>query len=226
MNCSPSWRNSPRARTAINASPKRVRRETRRPSASTPDRNQMRRLFRCQVELIYQDEHGERSVASRIADGTALWWNASPTSLRYGRARSSLARSSFARSSPPGPARHEHPEGHGAGAARPRPVPVAHLPHVLCASCRRSNARGGTCTTRRSRGCWCSLPRRPRSRRRHCASWTPGKLLVAPPMAISGLTLGSSRAYVSSLPRRPSGNFSSGCSSDAQSFLPKVSSIA
>ena len=39
-------------------------------------RNQMTRLFRCQIELIYQDEHGERSVASRIADRTELWWNA------------------------------------------------------------------------------------------------------------------------------------------------------
>ena len=38
-------------------------------------RNQMRRLFRCQVELIYEDKHGERSVASRIADRTELWWN-------------------------------------------------------------------------------------------------------------------------------------------------------
>ena len=38
-------------------------------------RNQMRRLFRCQVELVYADKHGERSVASRIADRTELWWN-------------------------------------------------------------------------------------------------------------------------------------------------------
>ena len=27
----------------------------------------MRRLFGCTVELIYQDEHSERSIASRIA---------------------------------------------------------------------------------------------------------------------------------------------------------------
>ena len=38
-------------------------------------RNQMRRLFRCHVELVYEHEHGERSVASRIADRTDLWWN-------------------------------------------------------------------------------------------------------------------------------------------------------
>ena len=39
-------------------------------------RNQMTRLFRCQIELFYQDEYGERSVASRIADSAELWWNA------------------------------------------------------------------------------------------------------------------------------------------------------
>ena len=38
-------------------------------------RNQMKRLFHCQVELIYEDEYGERSVASRIADRTEFWWN-------------------------------------------------------------------------------------------------------------------------------------------------------
>ena len=43
--------------------------------ARTRLRNQMRRLFRCQVELIYEHEHGERSMASRIADRTDLWWD-------------------------------------------------------------------------------------------------------------------------------------------------------
>ena len=38
-------------------------------------RNQMKRLFRCQIELIHTHEHGERSVASRIADSTELWWS-------------------------------------------------------------------------------------------------------------------------------------------------------
>ena len=38
-------------------------------------RNQMRRLFRCQVELIQENESSERSVASRIADRTEFWWN-------------------------------------------------------------------------------------------------------------------------------------------------------
>ena len=38
-------------------------------------RNQMTRLFRCQVELIHEHDRGEQSVASRIADRTELWWN-------------------------------------------------------------------------------------------------------------------------------------------------------
>ncbi len=38
-------------------------------------RNQMKRLFRSQVELIYKAEHGEFSIASRIADRTEFWWN-------------------------------------------------------------------------------------------------------------------------------------------------------
>ena len=42
---------------------------------------------------------------------------------------------------------------------------------TVCASCRRSSARGRTCTTRRLRGRWCSHPRRQPSRRRSYASW-------------------------------------------------------
>ena len=38
-------------------------------------RNQMNRLFRCQVELVYEDKYGERSVASRIANRTEFWWD-------------------------------------------------------------------------------------------------------------------------------------------------------
>ena len=38
-------------------------------------RNQMKRLFRCQVELIHKHDRGEQSMASRIADRTELWWN-------------------------------------------------------------------------------------------------------------------------------------------------------
>ena len=38
-------------------------------------RNQMRRLFNVHVQLIYEDEHGEASVNSLVADHTELWWN-------------------------------------------------------------------------------------------------------------------------------------------------------
>lgn len=38
-------------------------------------RNQMDRLFHCQVELIYEVPGGKRSAASRVADSTDLWWD-------------------------------------------------------------------------------------------------------------------------------------------------------
>ena len=38
-------------------------------------RNQMDRLFHCQVEVVYADEHGERFVASRVADRGEFWWD-------------------------------------------------------------------------------------------------------------------------------------------------------
>ena len=38
-------------------------------------RNQMRRLFRCTVSLIYEDERGDASVSSLIARRTEFWWN-------------------------------------------------------------------------------------------------------------------------------------------------------
>ena len=38
-------------------------------------RNQMERLFRCQIELVYEDKHGAQSVASRIASRTEFWWD-------------------------------------------------------------------------------------------------------------------------------------------------------
>ena len=43
--------------------------------ARTRLRNQMRRLFHCQVELIHEDARGERFIASRIADRGELLWN-------------------------------------------------------------------------------------------------------------------------------------------------------
>ena len=38
-------------------------------------RNQMVRLFHCQIELISEHERGEQFVASRIADRGELWWD-------------------------------------------------------------------------------------------------------------------------------------------------------
>ena len=38
-------------------------------------RNQMKRLFRCTVSLIYEDERGDASVSSLIARRTEFWWN-------------------------------------------------------------------------------------------------------------------------------------------------------
>ena len=37
--------------------------------------NQMDRLFSCQVELIYEDQHSKRFIASRIADRGEFWWD-------------------------------------------------------------------------------------------------------------------------------------------------------
>ena len=38
-------------------------------------RNQMQRLFRSHVELVYEDAHGSRFVNSAIADGGEFWWD-------------------------------------------------------------------------------------------------------------------------------------------------------
>ena len=38
-------------------------------------RNQMRRLFRCHVQLIHEHKHGEQFVSSAIADRGEFWWN-------------------------------------------------------------------------------------------------------------------------------------------------------
>ena len=38
-------------------------------------RNQMQRLFRSHVQLVYQDTHGERFVSSAIADRGEFWWD-------------------------------------------------------------------------------------------------------------------------------------------------------
>ena len=38
-------------------------------------RNQMQRLFRSHVELVYEDAHGSRFVNSAIADSGEFWWD-------------------------------------------------------------------------------------------------------------------------------------------------------
>ena len=38
-------------------------------------RTQMDRLFHAQVEMIYEDQLGKQSVASRVAERTRLWWS-------------------------------------------------------------------------------------------------------------------------------------------------------
>ena len=38
-------------------------------------RTQMKRLFRCQISLIYTNRHGESSVSSLISDRTHFWWS-------------------------------------------------------------------------------------------------------------------------------------------------------
>ena len=38
-------------------------------------RNQMKRLFRCSVSLIYEDERRDVSASSQVADRTEFWWN-------------------------------------------------------------------------------------------------------------------------------------------------------
>ena len=35
----------------------------------------MKRLFRCSISLNYEDERGDASVSSFIADRTEFWWN-------------------------------------------------------------------------------------------------------------------------------------------------------
>ena len=38
-------------------------------------RNQMKRLFNSSVRLVYEDERGERFIASHIADRGEVWWD-------------------------------------------------------------------------------------------------------------------------------------------------------
>ena len=87
-------------------------------------RNQMKRLFRCQIELIHKHEHGERSVASRIADSTELWWSErKPDERSLWESKVELGEKFFQEII-------AHPQGAQAVAARPRPVLLADLPDV------------------------------------------------------------------------------------------------
>ena len=43
--------------------------------ARTRLRNQMERLFRSTVSLVYKDERGSASISSLVADRTEFWWN-------------------------------------------------------------------------------------------------------------------------------------------------------
>ena len=45
-------------------------------------RNQTKRLFNASIRLIYEDERGERFIASPIADRGELWWNERKTGER------------------------------------------------------------------------------------------------------------------------------------------------
>ena len=72
-------------------------------------REQMERLFRARVELIYEAEDVTRHIASNIAVQSEFWWN--------------LNR-------PSAPAGYEHLEGAQALGARLGPLHVAHLSDV------------------------------------------------------------------------------------------------
>ena len=43
--------------------------------ARTRLRNQMERLFRSTISLVYEDERGSASISSLVADRTEFWWN-------------------------------------------------------------------------------------------------------------------------------------------------------
>ena len=46
-------------------------------------RQQMERLFRCSISLIYRDAEGSSSVSSQIADVTEFWWNRKPDGVLW-----------------------------------------------------------------------------------------------------------------------------------------------
>ena len=63
-------------------------------------RNQMKRLFRCQISLIYTDGRGDSCVSSIIADRSEFWWpNGAPMIQNYGTAQSGWAKNFSTKSS-------------------------------------------------------------------------------------------------------------------------------
>ena len=95
-------------------------------------RNQMRRLFRCTVSLIYEDERGDANMSSLIARRTEFWWNErKPGERTLWDSKIELGEDFFNEIiRPPGAARHEHPEGPQTLLVGPRSLHVAHLPHL------------------------------------------------------------------------------------------------
>ena len=99
-------------------------------------RNQMSRLFRCTVSLIYEDERGDASVSSLIARRTEFWWNEhKPGERMLWESKIELGEDFFNEIiPPPGAAGHEHPQGPQALLIGLGPLPLDDLPD-LCASC-------------------------------------------------------------------------------------------
>ena len=95
-------------------------------------RNQMKRLFGCSVQLIYEDERVTASMTSPVASRAEFWWNErKPDEPVLFNRQDSPGRRLLQRNHPsPGAARHEHPQGPQAFFVGPRSLPVAQLPHL------------------------------------------------------------------------------------------------
>ena len=100
--------------------------------ARTRLRNQMKRLFRCQIELIHKHEHGDRSIASRVADRTEFWWNERKPNERTLWDSKDPAGRRFLPGDRPSPraAGLEYPQSSVTLSAGPRSLPVGGLPHL------------------------------------------------------------------------------------------------
>ena len=94
-------------------------------------REQMERLFRCSISLIYSDNKGSSSVSSQVADVTEFWWNdRKPVGVVW-QSQHRTRREVFQRDHQPcGTAGHKHPEGSHALLYGTGPLPVAQLPDI------------------------------------------------------------------------------------------------